>query len=103
MRRDPAIKIRVVDTDMIADASKHFQILVRLLYFLFAKDPDSFAVVNSKLYKVATKYGFMGEDLPNERLLSPEICAAIKNNEFVKLLDSLYIYNDYINDIIFLG
>ena len=93
MRRDPIIKIRVVDTDMIADASKHLEILVRLLYFLFAKDPDTFDVVNSELFQVATKYGFMGKvDLPNERLLSPEICVAMKNNAIVSYRMLYYKY-----------
>ena len=84
LRRDPIVKIRVADTNQIANASEHFETLVRLVYFLFAKDPDTYAIVcPKKLFKVAVQYGYMGEDLMQERLLSPEICSAMKNNEIV--------------------
>lgn len=80
-RRDPIVKIKVADTNMIADASKHLEILVRLVYCLFAKEPDQFAIVSpANLFRVAVQYGYMGRDLINERLLSPAICSALRNN-----------------------
>lgn len=100
-RRDPIVKIKVVDTNMIADASKHLEILVRLIYSIFAKEPDKFAIVSpAYLFKYAVQYGYMGKDLMHERLLSPAICSALRNNAIV-----IYIYNFiYIcADDVFLG
>ena len=49
LRRDPDVRIRVTDTKEIADASKHLEILVRLVYVLFAHDPDTFAIVSPSM------------------------------------------------------
>ena len=99
-RRDPKVKIRVTDTNEIAAANKHLEILVRLVYVLFAQDPDTYAVVSPlHLFRIVVQYGYMGEDLMHERLLSPEICAAMRNNAIIVIYNYIFIYILFTDDI----
>ena len=77
-------KILVVDSvHRVQNLDEHLEILFRLLLLLFAKNPDTFAVVHSQLKVVAVEYGYMGANLLNERLMTPKMYLALMNNEKV--------------------
>jgi hypothetical protein len=82
--RPPKFKINVVDSpEKIHSIDKQYEILLRLILSLFAKQPDSYDVVHQDLFKLASKQGSMGPDLINERLLTTELCEAMQANDKV--------------------
>jgi hypothetical protein len=98
MTRPPTFKVTVVDsTDgKYVNLKENYEILYRLVLSLFANDPDDFAVVQSKLDKVAVSYGSMGEEFLQERLMSPNIYNAMMRNDKVSYRMLYIIYCVYI-------
>jgi hypothetical protein len=98
LTRPPTFKVTVVDsTDgKYVNLKENYEILYRLVLSLFARDPDDFAVVQSKLDKVAVSYGSMGEGCLQERLMSPNIYNAMMRNEKVSYRILYIIYCVYI-------
>ena len=74
MKKKPAnFRITVVDSvHGTQNLDEYYEILVRLLLLLFAKDPDEFSAVHSRLGDVATTYGIIG-DYRDERLMTPKL------------------------------
>jgi len=62
----------------------HFEILVRKLLNIFAKDPSTFAPVHSELAEGVCKYGPSLLGLEKERLMTPELLEAMIENPLVR-------------------
>jgi hypothetical protein len=84
----PHITIFVADSPLGGEKrhciSVHFEILVRKLLSIFAKNPSIFAPVHSSLIKVVTAYGPVEHGLHKERLITPELLQAMMLNPLVK-------------------
>ena len=76
MKLPKSITITVVDStepDKKHEISIHFQIIVRKILNIFARDPSTFAPVHHQLVEEVCKYGPASLGLENERLLAPEL------------------------------
>lgn len=91
MKKKPAnFRITVVDSAHgTQNLDEYYEILVRLLLLLFAMDPDEFSAVHSRLGHAATTYGTI-ENHRDERLMSPKLFEAMKNDKEVSYR-TLYI------------
>ena len=82
--------IKVIDSvDKLHTIDHAYEILVRVGLSLFAIDPEIY-MLHTKIFKHVTKLGYMG--IPNECILSPGLCDAMKKNKEV-------IYHLIINTI----
>lgn len=88
--RPQKFMIKVIDSvDKLHTIDHAYEILVRVGLSLFAIDPEIY-MLHTKIFKHVTKLGYMG--IPNECLLSPGLCDAMKKNKEV-------IYHLIINTI----
>ena len=80
----PQVTIYVADSPLGGDKrhsiSVQFEILVRKLLVIFAKDPSKFAPAGS-LRNEVNAYGALILGLDEERLITPELYEAMMNNE----------------------
>jgi hypothetical protein len=87
MKLPKSITIYVVDSDEVDknfQINTHFEILVRKLLNIFAKDPSTFAPVHSELAEGVCKYGPSSLGLEKERLMTPELLEAMIDNPQVR-------------------
>ena len=76
MKLPRSITINAVDStppDKKHEISVHYQIIVRKILNVFARDPSAFAPVHHKLVEEVCRYGPVELGLEKERLLTPEL------------------------------
>jgi len=94
----PQVTIYVADSPLGGDKrhsiSVQFEILVRKLLVIFAKDPSKFAPAGRSLGNEVMAYGALILGLDEERLVTPELFEAMMSNEKVSYptLYFTYIY-----------
>jgi len=68
------------------------EILVRLSLFLFAANPDTYAVTYKNLVSAATNYETMGKDLMEEGLITHELCKEILEDHQISIYQCSHVY-----------
>ena len=74
-----------IERGQLHNLSTHFEILVRKLLNIFARDPLTVSAVHNVLIKEVTSYGSAAFGLEHERLLTPTLVQAMMKNSFVIL------------------
>ena len=86
MKHPKSITITVVNSpnaDKKHDISVHYQIIVRKILNMFARDPSTFAPVNYKLVEEVCKYGPASLGMEDDRLLTTELVEAMMTDNKV--------------------
>jgi len=92
----PQVTIYVADSPLGGDkrhsSSVQFEILVRKLLVIFAKDPSKFAPAGRSLGNEVMAYGALILGLDEERLVTPELYEAMMRNEKVSYPTIYFTY-----------
>ena len=94
MKLPKVITITVADSpekDRKHNLNKHFEILVRKMLNIFARNPSEFAALHSALKNEVAEHGLESDGLQNERLLTQELVNAIITNPRVSSPFNYYI------------